>query len=140
MGARTSGREAALKMLFGLEATSDDVEQAISTYWREFGGDAESRSYAEEAVRGVMADREGVDRVVREASEHWRLERMTRVDRNLLRLGTWELRSRPDVPRAVVLDETVELAKRFGGEESGAFVNGVLDQIAERLGRRDTDR
>ena len=127
-------------MLFGLEATCDDVEQAITSYWREFGGDPESRQYADEAVRGVMADRDGVDGVVREASEHWRLERMTRVDRNLLRLGTWELRSHLDVPRAVVLDETVELAKRFGGEESGAFVNGVLDQIADRLGRRDTDR
>ena len=140
MGARTSGREAALKMLFGLEATSDDVEHAISAYWREFGGDAEAREYADRAVRGVMACRDAVDDVIRAASEHWRLERMTRVDRNLLRLGTWEIQSRLDVPRAVILDEAIELAKRFGSDDSGAFVNGVLNQIAENLGRRDADR
>ncbi len=62
---------------------------------------------------------------------------MTRVDRNLLRLGAWELVKKPDVPRAVVLDEAVELAKRFGTEESGAFVNGVLDRIADDCGRAD---
>ncbi|HMI87436.1 MAG TPA: transcription antitermination factor NusB, partial [Polyangiaceae bacterium] len=65
------------------------------------------------------------------------IERMTRVDRNVLRLGTWELKYRPDVPRAVILDEAIELAKRYGSEESGAFVNGVLNQVAENLGRTD---
>ena len=63
---------------------------------------------------------------------------MTRVDRNVLRMGAWELLERADVPRAVILDEAVEVAKRFGTEESGAFVNGVLDRIAENLGRTDT--
>jgi N utilization substance protein B len=63
---------------------------------------------------------------------------MTRVDRNVLRMGAWELIARADVPRAVILDEAVEVAKRFGTEESGAFVNGVLDRIAENLGRTDT--
>jgi N utilization substance protein B len=65
---------------------------------------------------------------------------MARVDRNVLRLGAWELMRRADVPRAVILDEAVELAKRYGSEESGAFVNGVLDRIAENLGRVDSDR
>jgi N utilization substance protein B len=64
---------------------------------------------------------------------------MTRVDRNVLRLGTWELKYQTDVPRAVILDEAIELAKRYGSEESGAFVNGVLNQIAENIGRIDTD-
>jgi transcription antitermination protein NusB len=140
MGARTSGREAALQMLFGLEATSDDVEHAVAAYWREVGGDAEAREYADRAVRGVMGSRDALDELIRAASEHWRLERMTRVDRNLLRLGTWEIMTLPDVPRAVVLDEAIELAKRFGTEDSGAFVNGVLNQIAEKLGRHDADR
>jgi N utilization substance protein B len=140
MGARTVGREAALKMLFGLEASQADPEVAMTLYWREFGGDAEARPYAEEAVRGVMSQRDAIDEVVRVASEHWRLERMTRVDRNVLRLGTWELQQRLDVPRAVILDEAVELAKRYGSDESGAFVNGVLNQIAENLDRTDTDR
>ncbi|HEY3236115.1 MAG TPA: transcription antitermination factor NusB, partial [Polyangiaceae bacterium] len=70
---------------------------------------------------------------------NWRLERMTRVDRNVLRIGAWELLSRSDVPRAVILDEAVELAKRYGTEESGAFVNGVLDRIADDCGRFDAE-
>jgi len=133
MGARTGGREVALKMLFGLEATQADVETAIVLYWREFGGDPETRAHAEESVRGVIAERDALDETIRTASEHWRLERMTRVDRNVLRLGTWELRHRGDVPTEVVLDEAVELAKRYGSEESGAFVNGVLNQVAQTL-------
>jgi transcription antitermination protein NusB len=140
MGARTSGREAALKMLFGLEASEADVQEAIVSYWREFGGDSEARAYADDAVRGVMSEHAAIDGIIRAASENWRLERMTRVDRNLLRLGTWELTRRLDVPRAVVLDEAVEMAKRYGSEDSGAFVNGVLNRIAENLGRVDTDR
>ena len=77
---------------------------------------------------------------IRKASTNWRIERMARVDRNVLRLGTWELAQIDDVPRAVILDEAVELAKRFGSEDSGSFVNGVLDRIATDLGRVDRDR
>src|SRR5262245_50753934 len=117
MGARTSGREAALQMLFGIEATGNDPNGAIDLFWGEFGGEPEGRSYADEAVRGVSATREALDGAICAASQHWRLERMARVDRNVLRLGTWELLHRSDVPRAVVLDEAVELAKRFGGED-----------------------
>jgi N utilization substance protein B len=117
-------------MLFGIEATQVDAETAIALYWREFGGDVETRPYADETVRGVVAERDQLDQTIGTASEHWRIERMTRVDRNVLRLGTWELYHRRDVPTEVILDEAVELAKRFGSEESGAFVNGVLNQIA----------
>ena len=137
MGARTGGREAALKMLFAVEASQTDLDSAIALFWREFGGDPETRPYADESVRGVLEERDGLDETIRIASDNWRLERMTRVDRNVLRLGTWELKHRVDVPRAVVLDEAIELAKRYGSEESGAFVNGVLNQIADNLGRTD---
>ena len=92
---------------------------------------------ADEIVRGVRSELERVDERIRAASKNWRLERMTRVDRNLLRIGTWELIARPDVPRAVVIDEAVELAKRYGTEDSGAFVNGVLDRVANDIGRVD---
>lgn len=139
MGARTSGREAALKMLFALEVAGDDADRTIAAFWREFGGDPEGRAYADDAVRGVAAEIAELDAIVTKASEHWRLERMTRVDRNVLRLGTWELKNRPDVPRAVILDEAVELAKAYGSEDSSAFVNGVLDRIAQDLGRVDLD-
>lgn len=139
MGARTGGREAALKMLFALEANEIDVDTEIALFWREFGGDPETRPYADESVRGVLEKREDLDETIRIASDNWRIERMTRVDRNVLRLGTWELKHRTDVPRAVILDEAIELAKRYGSEESGAFVNGVLNQIADNLGRSDAD-
>ena len=142
MGARTSGREAALQMLFALETSGRTPEQVIAWFWRDVAPDAadpgltpESRAYADEAVQGVAHELERIDAAIRAASTNWRLERMARVDRNVLRLGVWELSSRPEVPRAVALDEAVELAKRFGSEDSGAFVNGVLDRVAEDLGR-----
>ena len=138
MGARTQAREAALQMLFAVEAGGADVELAIADFWAELPAeDAEGRAYADALVRGVVKDLEKTDDQIKKASQNWRLERMTRVDRNVLRLGAWELLVRVDVPRAVILDEAVEVAKRFGTEESGAFVNGVLDRIAENLGRVD---
>jgi N utilization substance protein B len=141
MGARHSGREAALQMLFQVEASGVSADQAVELYWRSFAADAdpEGRAYADACVRGVVGDREALDKHIAEASTHWRIERMARVDRNVLRLGTWELANRPDVPRAVILDEAVELAKAFGTDESSAFVNGVLNRIADALGRTSED-
>jgi N utilization substance protein B len=142
MGARHSGREAALQMLFQIDASAVNADAAIELFWRNFDAEAdpEGRAYADEAVRGVEATREQLDRHIAEASAHWRIERMTRVDRNVLRLGAWELAHRLDVPRAVILDEAVELAKGFGTDDSSAFVNGVLNRIAEILGRTDEPR
>jgi N utilization substance protein B len=129
-------------MLFQMEASGAGPDVAIELFWRSFldGADPEGRSYADELVRGVGSAREELDRRIAEASTHWRIERMGRVDRNVLRLGAWELVHRPDVPRAVILDEAVELAKDFGTDDSGAFVNGVLNAIAEKLGRKDEPR
>lgn len=127
-------------MLFAIDATGNDTDQAISDFWRELPGDAEGREYADALVRGVRDGADKLDERIRAASQNWRLERMARIDRNALRLGTYELLTRSDVPRAVILDEAVELAKRFGGEESSKFVNGVLDRIADDLGRLDSDK
>ncbi len=127
-------------MLFALEQGTGSAERVIMNYWRLTPGDPEGRAYADELVRGVEKDLTNVDETIRKASVNWRLERMARVDRNVLRLGAWELLHGKDVPRAVILDEAVELAKLFGSEESSAFVNGVLDRIAEDLGRVDRDR
>ncbi|HEY8087837.1 MAG TPA: transcription antitermination factor NusB [Polyangiaceae bacterium] len=137
MGARHSGREAALQMLFQMEASGATAEEAIALYWRSFAADADpdGRAYADECVRGVGETGPRLDEEIGKASQHWRVERMARVDRNVLRLGAWELANRLDVPRAVVLDEAVELAKAFGTDESSAFVNGVLNKIADALGR-----
>ena len=140
MGARHSGREAALKMLFQMEASGESADRTSQLFWRNFDEDPEGRAYADAAVSGIGDSLAQVDEQIAKASAHWRIERMARVDRNVLRLGAWELMNRPDVPRAVILDEAVELAKSYGTEESAAFVNGVLNRVAESMGRRDTDR
>jgi transcription antitermination protein NusB len=127
-------------MLFQMEGSGASAEQVVTLFWRSFEGDPEGRAYADAAVQGVADNLAGIDARIKEASAHWRIERMARVDRNLLRLGTWELEHRKDVPRAVILDEAVELAKSFGTEDSSAFVNGVLDRIADALGRKDADK
>ena len=137
MGARHSGREAALQMLYQLEASGASADDAIALFWRSFDGDPEGHEYANQLVRGVAETLGAIDARITAASQRWRLPRMTRVDRNLLRLGVYELEYRPDVPRAVILDEAVELAKDYGAEESGAFVNGVLNRIADDVGRKD---
>jgi N utilization substance protein B len=131
MGARTTGREAALQMLFAMESAEHDADRAIHDFWREFPGDAEGRAYADELVRGVARNRDALDAQIRNVSTHWRLERMTPIDRNILRLGTFELGFQDEVPRAVAIDEAVELAKRYGTDNSSSFVNGVLDKVAD---------
>lgn len=135
MGARRSGRQAALQMLFAIEASAVPTEETIRQFWRSFEGEPEGREYAETIVRGVAASRAELDVRITAASKNWRIERMAGLDRNLLRLGTWELVHSPSVPRAVVLDEAVELAKEFGAEDSPSFVNGVLAAIADEVGR-----
>ena len=124
-------------MLFQLEASGAGPDEVVALYWRNFDMEPDGREYADAAVRGVAGALAEIDAKITAASAHWRLERMARVDRNILRLGTWELLHRADVPRAVVLDEAVELAKAFGTDESSAFVNGVLNRIAEDLGKKD---
>ncbi len=138
MGARSTGREAALQMLFSLES-GGSIERVIMHYWRLTPGDPEGREYADTLARGVADELKRVDDMIRKASSNWRIERMARVDRNILRMGAYELVRNPDIPRAVIIDEGVELAKKFGTEDSSSFVNGVLDRIAEDLGRVDKD-
>jgi N utilization substance protein B len=137
MGARSAAREAALQMLYAADIAQQEPETLIGDFWREFPGDAEDRSYADGVVRGVLGARSELDQHVVRASANWRLERMNPIARNVLRLGTWELLKHPEIPRAVIIDESVEVAKRYGGTESAAFVNGVLDRIADGCGRQN---
>lgn len=132
MGARTVGREAALQMLFAIESTNASADVVIRDFWRELPPpDTEGRAFADSLLREVVQKREAIDAQIVGASNNWRLERMTSVDRSILRLGTVELTSHPEVPAEVIIDEAVELAKRYGADTSGKFVNGVLDKIAE---------
>jgi N utilization substance protein B len=91
--------------------------------------DNEAFAYAQSLVEGTLSHREEVDALIRRQAEHWRLERMPAVDRNILRLAVYEFLYETDVPKLVILDEAIELAKEFGTEQSGRFVNGVLDGI-----------
>ncbi|MBZ0121774.1 MAG: transcription antitermination factor NusB [Sandaracinaceae bacterium] len=135
MGSRRRGREAALQMLYQVDMSAVSPEDAIGMYWAQLGANREGEAFANKLVRGWAERREDIDARIREVSQHWRLERMSRVDRNILRLATYELMCLPDVPRRVTLNEAVELAKRFGSEGSPGFVNGVLDRIATDLGK-----
>lgn len=131
-------------MLYQADLSGDDIEKVLASYLdgglAEAPCDPESRPFAEHLVRGVVRSLARIDELIRAGSEHWRLERMAAVDRNVLRLALFELLDAPDTPAAVILDEAVELAKFFGGEESGAFVNGVADGIRRRLERGELVR
>jgi N utilization substance protein B len=133
-GPRRMAREAAVQILYALDASgaTDDaaIAHAIHAYWAHLEGPAPGRAYADELVRGVMARRDAIDETIRGANPNWRIERMARVDRNILRVAAHEIADVGDVPANVSIDEAVELAKRFGSEESPAFVNGVLDKVA----------
>ncbi len=139
MKARRKAREAALRILYMMDVGGLDTEAAERGYWSLFAEDQEGRAYGGRLVHGYVGRSSEVDTLIREASHHWRLERMARVDRNILRLGLAELLE-GETPERVVLNEAVELAKRYGAEGSPGFVNGILDQCAARLRRsRDTE-
>jgi N utilization substance protein B len=133
MGSRRKAREAAIQMLYQLDLSGESIERAIAVYEQHLGAPGECDEFAVELVRGCHAALAEIDVKIREVSRHWRLERMARVDRNILRLATFELLHLPGVPRKVTLNEAIELAKRFGDENSPAFINGVLDRIATEL-------
>lgn len=132
-GVRRRSREAALQMLYQLDGQLVSVDSVVAAYWASLASSHDGVEFADELVRGFCSRSEEVDEVIRGASQHWRLERMNKVDRNVLRLGTYELLHVADVPKRVTLNEAVELAKRFGTETSAAFVNGILDRIATPL-------
>ena len=112
--------------------------QALKQYWghlAEPGESGDQHEFAKTIVTSFAQSRDEVDALIRSSSHHWRLERMPIVDRNVLRVAIVELQTMADIPKRVTLNEAVELAKRFGSEGSGAFVNGVLDRIATELGK-----
>lgn len=138
MGVRRQGREIALQALYRMEMTGDESPSSLALLWEHFEAPASGRRFAEELLRGVQADRPRIDQLLADAAENWRLGRLSRVDLNVLRIATYELLHGDErVPTRVVIDEAIEIARRFGGEESSSFVNGVLDQIAAALGLRE---
>jgi N utilization substance protein B len=131
---RTKARERALQALYQIDVASTDLDEALSRFWRSFEPvEREVREMAEALVRGVAQHRREIDDAIETVSTNWRLDRMAKVDRNVLRLAAHELLHRPDVPVKVAINEAIELGKKYGSESSGAFVNGVLDKMASGL-------
>jgi N utilization substance protein B len=138
IGRRTRARERALQALYQIDVAAAGIDEALAAFWKSFEPtEKEVQVLAEQLVRGVATDRRVVDDLIEGVSTNWRLDRMAKVDRNVLRLAAWEL-VRGDAPVKVIINEAIELGKKYGSESTGAFVNGVLDKVAQGLppGRR----
>lgn len=129
MAIRRQAREIALQVLYQLEIGQGDSKEILDVHWENFRPAPKTREFCERLVEGVRRNREEIDRLLEENAEHWTLKRMAVVDRNILRLATFELLHCPEIPFKVTLNEAVELAKKFGTEDSGGFINGILDRI-----------
>jgi N utilization substance protein B len=132
MGMRRHARELALQLLYQHEHTGADLEVMQRNFDEWTGSTDGVREFADFLLRGTLANLEKLDEELSLQTAHWRLERLAAVDRNILRLALFELAHVPDTPPAVVIDEAIEIAKKFGAEESGRFVNGVLDGFVKR--------
>jgi transcription antitermination protein NusB len=134
---RRRAREAALQMLYQCEVGQVAPEEAIAAHagleQAAHPDSADASEFAARLVAGTVRSIDEVDPVIAAAAEHWRPERMAIIDRLILRMAVYQLLHVPDVPAKVVINEAVELARRFGGDESGRFVNGVLDAISKRI-------
>lgn len=129
MGARRRGREAALKILYSVDMNPCPYEEVYDHIVECDHVPEESRQFILDLVDGTLDRLEMIDELIRKAALKWEIKRMAAVDRNILRLAISELTGRSGIPVRVVIDEAIELAKKYGGEESGTFVNGILDRI-----------
>ncbi len=134
---RRESREKVFQTLFMMDFLGVGPDAAIPLF-ASVSPPPPDREYYDETVRGVWEHRREIDGLIRQAAEHWRLERMTIVDRNILRLGVFEITRSGDVPFVVAINEAVDLGKRFGSAESGAFINGILDRISELARKKGT--
>ena len=129
MGTRRLGRELALQALYALGLNSMEPARFLETFWENNPSAADARSFAGQLIEGVLSHRADLDALITSKAQHWALSRMALVDLNLIRLATYELLYRDDIPKKVIINEAIEIAKKFGSEDSAAFVNGILDEI-----------
>ena len=128
---RRKGRELALQALYQIEITGDISAGAVESFLGHFEGAARAKEFARRLVSGVVSQRSAIDRLIEQSTENWQLARLAKVDLLILRLATYEIMYCPDIPHNVSLNEAIEIGKRFGTADSAAFINGVLDQIAQ---------
>ncbi|MDO8662031.1 MAG: transcription antitermination factor NusB [Candidatus Omnitrophota bacterium] len=132
MRKRTVAREFALQVLYQLDITNDTPENALENFWSNHKDEeieASLKEFSSELVKGVALNLEEIDKSIMRYAANWQLKRMAVVDRNIMRLGAFELLYREDIPPKVSINEAVELAKKFSGLESGKFVNAILDKV-----------
>lgn len=138
MGGRRQAREQALQLLYQVDMGKDSVEGALARFWANEDEDhpteQEVVDFAQTLTRGVTNHAAKIDDLIGGASINWKINRMSYVDRNILRIAVFEFIERDDIPPMVSMNEAIELGKRFGTSESGKFINGILDKIARNLG------
>src|SRR5512139_1974471 len=135
---RRKAREYALQLLFQLDIRKDKPTLTLfKRFWAEEGPDDEVRLFTEEIVKGTFKHLKAINAAILGSAKNWSLDRMATVDRNVLRLATYEILYRMDIPPSVTINEAIELAKKYGTDESGAFVNGILDSVARMAGKVD---
>lgn len=122
-----------MQILFQLEFAAEDLSVILKDYWSQQKVSAEIKEYSEWLVKGIWEHRLEIDRVIQQASKNWRLERMATVDRNILRIGVFEMLFEKNLEVPIVIDEAIEIAKKFSGQEAAVFVNGLLDGVKNNL-------
>ena len=137
---RRKARELALKMLYQMELNGDDSETALRKFCEIFPYQKEIVDYSRFLLVGVNNEQQRLDQYIEKASEHWKLSRFTYVDKNILRIGAYELLCSTDVPPKVAIDEAIELGKKFGSEDSKDFINGILDRILREFYGKEVRR
>jgi len=132
MKKRTRARELALQFLYQLDLRGPELLGEAKSFFRSEEDDKTAREFAAQLVAGVAEHREALDEVIRSVAQNWEITRMAVIDRNVLRMAAYELYHCPDVPPKVAINEAIELGKRFSTQNSGAFINGILDKIKDR--------
>lgn len=133
MGHRRQAREFALQILHSIDLSGQSADEALAIFWQTNPASDELKPFTEELVRGVASKRGKIDEVISNYSSNWKISRMSTVDRNVLRMAVYELHWCSDIPAKVTLNEAIDIAKLYGTEDSGAFVNGILDQVAKNI-------
>lgn len=140
MKRREQARQIALQALYQLDIRKEELGAEMVEFLRESTSDPEVYLFARRLAEGAWGWRAEADLLIQQAAEHWRIDRMAALDRNILRLAAWEIAQCPDIPARVAIDQAIELAKRFSAGESGSFVNGVLDHILRLVKGEDAAR
>jgi transcription antitermination protein NusB len=132
MGARRKARELALQMLFQYDMSGNQPDQIIDTFEELQKSKPNTREFAMKIFRGTVEHVATLDEMIQNQAENWRLSRMSTVDRNIIRMSVYEFLHEADTPKLVIIDEAIEIAKKFGTQKSGQFINGILDGILKR--------